>query len=142
MVERALESVGASWTDLGDWIEHGGERDEGKYTEAELQEFAQARRAEGVEAGIKIGMSRASNGRGNGHLTLPKPSEMAEYCRERPGRLKDDTQREFVDDMYANTRRGISLGQLAIAVGSTSGEHLHPARREGLWQRCWRSGRL
>ena len=42
-----------------------------------MQEFAQAARAEGVEAGIKIGMARASNGSGNanGHLTLPKPSE-------------------------------------------------------------------
>ena len=48
-----------------------------------MQEFAQAARAEGVEAGIKMGMARASNGSGNGHLTLPKPSEMAEYCHDR-----------------------------------------------------------
>ena len=47
-----------------------------------MQEFAQAARAEGVETGIKMGMARASNG-GNGQLTLPKPSEMAQYCHDR-----------------------------------------------------------
>ena len=52
---------------------------DGKYTETEMQELAQAARAEGIEAGIKIGMTRASNGSGNtnGHLTLPSPAEMA-----------------------------------------------------------------
>ena len=35
-------------------IESGDDGD-GKYTEAEMQEFAQAARAEGVEAGIRIG---------------------------------------------------------------------------------------
>ena len=104
-----MESEGISWSDVGNWIEHSGAHDEGKYTEAELQEFGQALRAEGVEAGIKIGMARASNGRGNGRLVLPEPSEMAEYCHERPHRLKDDKQREFIDEMYAKTRRGISL---------------------------------
>jgi hypothetical protein len=74
-----------------------------------MQEFAQATRAEGVAAGIKIGMARANNGGGNGHLTLPKPLEMAEYCHERLGRLKDDKQRSFVTDMLVITRRGISL---------------------------------
>jgi hypothetical protein len=107
MTERALASVGASWTDLGDWIEHS-------YSEDEMAEFAQAVRAEGVEAGIKIGMTRASNGGGNGHLSLPKPSDMAQYCHERIGRLKDDKQREFVSDMYVITQRGmnLSLGRL------------------------------
>ena len=74
-----------------------------------MQEFAQLARAEGVEAGIKIGLARASNGGGNGHLTLPKPVEMAEYCHERLGRLKDDKQRDFISDMYVVTQRGRSL---------------------------------
>ena len=108
-LERIMRSEGVNWTDIGDVIEHGGERNEGKYTEAEMQEFCQAVRTEGVEAGIKIGTTRASNGGGNGHLTLPKPSEMAEYCRERPNRLKDDAQRKFIDEMYVKTRRGITL---------------------------------
>jgi hypothetical protein len=111
--ERTLESERLNWSDVGNWIE-AGEQDESKYTEAEMQEFAQCARVEGVEAGIKIGMARASNGSGNGHLTLPKPLEMAEYCRDRLARLKDDKQREFVSDMCVMTRRGmtLSLGRL------------------------------
>jgi hypothetical protein len=113
-LERTLKSEGINWSDVGNWIEHGGEHDEGKYTESELQEYGQALRAEGVEAGIKIGLTRASNGGGNGHLALPKPSEMAEYCHDRLGRLKDDKQRDFVNDMYLITQRGVklSLGRL------------------------------
>jgi hypothetical protein len=68
--ERLMQSEGVSWTDIGDAIEHDGE---GKYTESELHEYGQAIRAEGVEAGIKICQARASNGIGNGQLTLPKP---------------------------------------------------------------------
>ena len=74
-----------------------------------MQEFAQASRAEGVKTGIKIGMARASNGGRNGHLNLPKPFEMAEFCHDRLGRLKDDKQREFVTDMFLITQRGMSL---------------------------------
>jgi hypothetical protein len=105
-LERIMRSAGVTWTDIGDVIENGDEN-EGKYTESELQEYGQALRAEGVEAGIKIGMTRTSNG--NGHLALPKPSEMAEYCHDRPSRLKDDKQRDFVNDMYVITRQGASL---------------------------------
>jgi hypothetical protein len=104
-LERSMQSEGVSWTDIGDAIEC----DEGKYTESELQEYGQALRTEGVEAGIKVGEARASNGGGNGHLTLPKPLEMAQYCHDRLGRLKDDKQREFIDEMYEKTRRGINL---------------------------------
>lgn len=101
-------SIGASWTDLGDLIEQNS--DSSKYSEIEMQEFAQAVRAEGVEAGIKIGMARASSGGSrNGHLTLPKPFEMAEYCHDRLGRLKDDKQREFITDMYLITQQGRTL---------------------------------
>lgn len=56
-----------------------------------------------------MGMARASNGSGNGQLTLPKPLEMAQYCHDRPGRLKDDKQRDFVSDMYLMTQRGAGL---------------------------------
>jgi hypothetical protein len=110
LLERVMHSEGVSWTDIGDAIEHDGD---GKYTETEMQEFAQALRAEGVEAGIRIGLARAGNGGGDG-LTLPKPFEMAEYCHERPGQLKDDKQRDFVADMYLITQRGtrLSLGRL------------------------------
>jgi hypothetical protein len=113
-LERVMHSEGISWSDVGNWIEHTAAQDDGKYTEAEMQEFAQVARTEGVEAGIKIGMTRASNGHGNGHLTLPKPFEMAEYCHDRLGRLKDDKQREFVTDMFVITQRGVklSLGRL------------------------------
>jgi hypothetical protein len=113
-LERIMQSEGVSWTDIGDAIEHAS--DEGHFTAAELQEYGQALRAEGVEAGIKIGMARKSNG--NGHITLPEPSQMAEYCHDRLSRLKDDKQREFVSDIYILTRRkmSLSLGRLGYLV--------------------------
>jgi hypothetical protein len=109
MTERTLASVGASWTDLGDWIEKS-------YTEDEMCELAATARKEGVEEGIKIGKARAPNH--NGHIVLPEPSVMAEYCHERPNRLKDDAQRKFINQMYASTVQGINpprgpLGYLA-----------------------------
>jgi hypothetical protein len=110
-LERLMRNEDVTWTDIGDWIEHDAD---GKYTESEMQEFAQAVRAEGVEAGIKIGLTRAANGGGNGHLSLPKPFEMAQYCHERLARMKDDRQREFVIDMWMITQRSnnLSLGRL------------------------------
>jgi hypothetical protein len=92
MTERALASVGASWTDLGDWIEHS-------YSEDEMQELAAVVRAD----------ERAHAPRSNGHLMLPEASKMAEYCHERLARLNDAKQRDFVNDMYVITRRGASL---------------------------------
>src|SRR5262245_26137878 len=104
-----MKSEDISWSDIGNWIECAGAQDGGRYTEAELHEFAQAARAEGVDAGIKIGMARVGNGNGNGGLTLPSPREMAEFCHDRPARLKDDTQRDFVADMRSLTLRGLTL---------------------------------
>jgi hypothetical protein len=104
-LERIMHSEGISWTDVGNWVEHV--QDDGKYTETEMQEFAQAARAEGVEAGIKIGKAHAP--KSNGHFVLPEASEMAEYCHQRPGQLKDDAQRNFIDEVYGKTRRGINL---------------------------------
>jgi hypothetical protein len=97
MTERALESVGASWTDLGDWIEHS-------YSEDEMLEMIAAVRKE----------EHTRAPQSNGHISLPEPSEMAEYCHQRLGRLKDDKQREFVTEMCLVTRRGrgLSLGRL------------------------------
>ena len=94
-----------TFNDIGNWIDDS----ERTYSEEELQEYGQAHRAEGVEAGIKIGMARAaSNGRGNGHLSLPPPKEMAEFCNDRQSQLKDDAQRKFVTEMFLITRRGLS----------------------------------
>jgi hypothetical protein len=107
--ERAMEDGGIDWRDVGNWIERGGKHDEGKYTESELQEYGQALRAEGIEAGIKIGMTRASSGSGNGHLTLPSLAEMADFCQTRRQRLKDDAQREFIDEMVVKTRNQMFL---------------------------------
>ena len=102
-----MQSEGIGWSDIGNLVESALKS---KYTEDELQEFGQAMRAEGVEAGIKIGMARG-NGSGNGHLTLPNPAEMAEYCRDRLGQLKDDKQREFVNDMLVIAQRGRTLSR-------------------------------
>jgi hypothetical protein len=110
-LERTMQSKGVNWSDIGAAIERDAERDEGKYTEAELIEFAQAARAEGVEAGIKIGQANAANSGGNGHLTLPQPSEMAEYCHQRAGQLKDDKQRDFISDMRRVTLRRLTLSR-------------------------------
>jgi len=66
--------------------------------------------------GSKAGMARrASNGGGNGHLSLPEPKEMAEYCHQQLGRLKNDWQRDFVGDIFRITRRTSHLtpGRLA-----------------------------
>lgn len=111
-LERIMQSQGVTWNDFGDVIEHCGDND--KYTETDMHEFAQAARVAGVEAGIKIGLARASNGSGNGQLVLPKPVEMAKYCHERLGQLKDDKQRNFVSDMHVITRGGnnMSLSRL------------------------------
>jgi len=34
---------------------------------------------------------------------------MAEYCRQRPNQLKDDKQRDFIDEVYMKTLRGRNL---------------------------------
>jgi hypothetical protein len=115
---RVMQNERVSWTDIGDVIA-GGEHDDGKYTEAEMQEVAQAARAEGVEAGIRIGKAHVSNGSGNGQLTLPKPCEMAEYCHDRLAQLKSDKERDFVIDTYTFTRRRarLSSGRLSWLTG-------------------------
>jgi hypothetical protein len=130
MLERAMTSASVSWTDLGNWIEQGdtlrslaqamermginpnnvvswikdgGENDMRAIYDAALQE------------GIKRGMQQKN---GNGHIMLPEPSEMAEFCRQRLNQLKDDKQRDFVGDMYLITRRGMNLsrGRLGYLV--------------------------
>jgi hypothetical protein len=103
-LERLMQSEGIGWSDIGNTIECNDERSSSKYTEAEMLEFAQAARAEGVEAGIRIGVARAANGGGKNQLTLPLPAEMAEYCHERARQLKDDDQRKFISEMLVTTR--------------------------------------
>lgn len=104
-----LKQNGLSWVDVGDAFEQN-------LTEAEvieLAEHAEARgRADGVEAGIKIGMVRAANnGSGNGHggLALPPPVQIAEYVQSRRALLKDDSQRRFADEMVSKTRRRVYI---------------------------------
>jgi hypothetical protein len=46
-----------------------------------------------------------SNGHANGHMTLPDPLEMAEFCQQHSSQLKDDAQRRFIDEMVITTRR-------------------------------------
>jgi hypothetical protein len=108
-----MKDDGISWSDIGNVIEdEGKDKETERYTEHEMHEFSQAARAEGVETGIKIGLARARNGAGNGaggHLTLPKPADMAEFCHERLAKMKDDAQRRFVSDIHLITRRGMRL---------------------------------
>jgi hypothetical protein len=111
-LERVMQSAGIGWTDIGDAIESKHAQD--KYTECEMQEYAQAARAEGVEAGIKIGQARR-NGVGSGAGTLPSASIMAEYCRGRLTLLKSDWQRDFVNDLFLITRRSGNLTPARLA---------------------------
>src|SRR5262249_16926474 len=92
MTERALASVGASWTDLGDWIANS-------YSEDEMRELEAVIRKE----------ERARAPQSNGHIMLPEASEMARYCYDQLGRLKDGKQRDFVSDMREITQRGTKL---------------------------------
>jgi hypothetical protein len=95
--EQALASVGANWSDLGDWIEHS-------YSEDEMHELVNIIREQ----------EHARAPQRNGHFMLPDATEMAEYCRDQLPRLKDDKQREFINDIYVITQRGmkLSLGRL------------------------------
>src|SRR4051812_6365799 len=95
-LECTMESERFKWVDVSNAIEKTVKC----FTEAEMQELVQARRADAIEDGIKIGMARASNGGStNDHLTLPSPAEMAEFCQARQRMLKDDAQRKFIDEM-------------------------------------------
>jgi hypothetical protein len=97
-IEDTMQSHGITWVDVGDWIEHS-------YSEDEMHQIVEAIRKE----------ERARAPQGNGHIVLPEASEMAEYCHERLGRLRNDWQRDFIADIYAITRRrvGLSLPRLA-----------------------------
>jgi len=87
-----MRSECVTWTDIGDVIEHS-------YSEDELRELVDTVRKQ----------ERARAPQSNGHIVLPEASEMAEYCHQRLGRLKDDKQRSFVSDMYVITRHGMNL---------------------------------
>jgi hypothetical protein len=113
--EDGMREVGSNWSDVGNAYELYFSDD--KYSKADLQQFGQAQRAEGVEAGILVGLARANNGGGNGHIMLPPPKEMAEHCHQQLSRL-NDWQRKFVADIFLVTRspRHLSLGRLANLV--------------------------
>ncbi|WP_426612917.1 hypothetical protein [Bradyrhizobium sp. McL0616] len=124
-LERAMASAGVTWTDIGDCVEHDAD---GKYTDTEMQELAQAARAEGVDAGIRIGMARGSNGGGNGHLVLPEFPEMADYCHRHRADL-EPKHHDFVDRIPIRARgwRSLSrkeqgyLASLYIQLGGKTG---------------------
>lgn len=105
MTERALASVDASWTDLGDWIANS-------YSEDEMQQFETAIRKE------ERARAPQSAPQSNGHMVLPSPAEMADFCEARRAQLKDDKQRKFIDEMVFATRHQmllryrLKLGQL------------------------------
>ena len=111
-LERAMQSDGTGFSDIGNAYERGCGCDDGKYTEDDLQQFGHALRAEGVEAGIKIGLARAGNGSGggsNGQITVPAPADMADFCHQRLSQMKDDAQRDFIRETYQTTQRGRNL---------------------------------
>jgi hypothetical protein len=116
MLESAMREAKENWSDIGNAYERDGGPN---FTESELQEYGQARHAEGVDAGIKIGQARASNGGGNGHgYTLPKDTIMADYCHQQLGRLKSDAERDFVNRVYPRIQRKMNLspGELGFLM--------------------------
>ncbi len=127
-LERIMQNNGVTWTDIGDVIANGG-GDAGKYTETELQEYGQALRAEGVEAGIRMGEARASNGN-NGHgYTLPKDTIMAEYCHRAARPVEERHRTRFCQPRVPkNTTKSKSV------AGRTEvfDERLRQKRREDL----------
>jgi hypothetical protein len=110
-LERAMRDGRATWTDVGDAYERSAD---GEYSKAEMQEFAQAARALGVEEGIKIGQARA-RAYDISHVVLPRPAEMAEFCHRKLSRLKNDWQRDFVTDIFVITRHAENLSLLRLA---------------------------
>ena len=128
--ERALEDMGANWSDVGNWIE-GDDEPTGpnKYTEAEMQEYGQAMRAEGVEAGIKLGQARASNGGGNGQLHAAEGRRdgavLSRSAQSVEGRRAARFRQRHLRYHAAGER------PLAWAAG-ISRKHLHSDRREDL----------
>ena len=62
-LERIMQSEGVTWTDIGDAIERD---DEANTPRSRCRNSPKLARTEGVEAGIKIGLARGSNGGGNG----------------------------------------------------------------------------
>ncbi len=117
LLKQTMAGAGINWSDVGNWVEEGG--DDGAYSEDDLQQFGQARYAEGIEVGIKIGQARKSNGGGNGYITVPNPSEIAEYCNARLNRMKDDAQRTFVRQSYetiVQQKGHLSRGSLGYLV--------------------------
>jgi|SRR5262245_20955776 len=95
-----MKSAGVSWSDVGNWIEHSGN---GALNEDEAKEIFDA----GIEEGVRQTEQKFRNQTpGNSHFTLPSTAEMADFCQARRGQLRDNNQREFVDEMVATTRFG------------------------------------
>jgi hypothetical protein len=96
LLEQVMKSEGLIWTDIGNWVEQPLTEDETK----EMFEFAMKEATRQAQAQLH-----------NGHIMLPDPSEMAEFCHQRLNQLKDNKQREFIGDMCLITRRGMNLSR-------------------------------
>jgi hypothetical protein len=94
---RIMQNKGVNPDDVMSWIKGGGEDDFRAIYDAGLQD--------GIKRGVEQEKSKSSNGNGNGHITLPDPLEMAEFCQQHAGQLKDDSQRRFIEEMVITTRR-------------------------------------
>jgi len=95
-LNQILQKNGVSPDDVMSWIKGGGEDDFRAIYDAGLQN--------GIKRGVEQEKSK-SNGKANGHMTLPDALEMAEFCQRHAGQLKDDAQREFIAEMVITTRR-------------------------------------
>jgi len=122
--------AGMSLGDICNLIEHG-------YTTKETlryaEEYAEGKRAEGVEAGIKIGLARANAGliHGNGHsgggFLLPSAAEMTAYCHAHFNQLGNEWTRNFITAMVARMKRMsskqlspkqiVNLGKIYVELG-------------------------
>ena len=91
-IERAMQSHGITWVDVGNWIENS-------YSEEEMLEAVDIVRKEERQR------AQQTAARSNGHMVLPSPVEMADFCEARRNRLKDDKQRAFIDEMVWKTRQ-------------------------------------
>jgi hypothetical protein len=96
-LERFMQSEGITWSDIGNAIE----QEDGKYTEEEMLEMVAIVRKE----------EQARAPQRNGHIMLPEPSEMADYCYANRGRL-EEKHHSFIDKMSVHRgRRPLSLKQ-------------------------------
>ena len=79
-LERAMDDAGINWSDIGNWIEAGDKTV--RTPKTNYSSLVRPGTQKAIETRIRIGEARKSNGGGNGHITLPKPADMAKYCHD------------------------------------------------------------